>query len=74
LIENQLMCLNDSEKLSNQDALDIISRFQVKVSSYGNCFDQNRRECTSLEQINCKSICYLLKYKLTSGCNVVISG
>lgn len=52
--------------------------YKLKIYSKKNnflaCFDRNKPECTSLEQVNCVTICYIAKYKENSNCSCVITG
>ena len=38
------------------------------------CDDRNKPECTSLEQINCGTLCYLARYQEQSSCPCIITG
>jgi hypothetical protein len=75
LTQDSLTCSSQAEKLSHTTANSILSSKSIKLSSFGDCSDPKNSYCTSLEKINCITICALIKYKtVSSSCNVTITG
>ena len=60
-------------KLTHDQAMTYLNQFGIGVSSTGGCSDANTKGCTSLDNINCVSICALIKYKQDSGCPVTVT-
>ena len=75
LTQDSLTCSSQAEKLSHTTANSILSSKSIKLSSFGDCSDPKNSYCTSLEKINCITICALINYKtVSSSCNVTITG
>ena len=63
-----------AEKLSHTVALAYLSNAGVQLSSTGACADRHNPICTSLEQINCRSVAQLIAYRKQSGCKTIVTG
>ena len=63
-----------TEKLSHTTAANYVKAEGIAISSSGGCSDRLNSKCTSLEQINCKSIKGIINYKKVSGCSITITG
>jgi hypothetical protein len=74
VVGKRVECSGATEKLSHAQASELLAANNVKISSFGNCYRKDSSYCTSLEQVNCETVCGLLRYAERSSCNVTITG
>jgi len=66
--------LSEKCKLSHDPAASRVRGAGIGISSSGNCSNRNNPRCTSLEQVNCKTIDGIVRLKGASGCPITITG
>jgi hypothetical protein len=65
---------SSGQKLSHTTAYNYIKAVAIALVSSGGCTDRNNPRCTSLEQVNCKTISEIVNYKKVSTCAVTVTG
>jgi hypothetical protein len=65
---------SQGQKLAHSTAYGHIRAAGLDTFSSGSCSDRNKPTCTSLDQINCKTIAEIINYKKASNCNIAITG
>jgi len=69
-----ISCSSPTQKLSHSTASTYVRNAGMSISSSGGCSDRNNPTCTSLEQVNCRTISEIINYKTASGCAITITG
>ncbi|MBP7811358.1 MAG: hypothetical protein KA054_00740 [Candidatus Moranbacteria bacterium] len=59
---------------THTDAVAALSAAGIRVTSSGNCSDQNRKECTSLQNIPKNTIANIIALKEKSNCSFNVTG
>ena len=69
-----ISCPYSTQKLAQSTAFSYVNNAGIRISSSGACADRYDPSCTSLDQINCRTVAQLVEYKEASGCNTIITG